>query len=228
MMTANQKSRMPCRSVLCWRLLALCLAISVGGCDESPRRHRAGGGSHSPADVVAQLLAENEPFDFDFDLDDVNGNHLSKGDFDGKVLIVDLWGTWCPPCRAEVPHFVALYRQYADQGLQVIGMNDEQRGGVETEARIVRKYCKDYDVDYPCAIITRAIKRQVPDYGSFPTTLFIDRAGKVRLKLLGYHDLPILQAAVEALLKEQAPGATADPTEESGKPDDPAENPAKK
>jgi thiol-disulfide isomerase/thioredoxin len=225
MMTDDRNNRRP--GVVGWssRLLVLCLAVSLWGCDDNPRRRGMGGGELSPAEVIAILLEENEPFEFDFDLDDVNGNHLSKANFAGKVLIVDLWGTWCDPCRMEVPHFVALNRQYADQGLRVIGMNDESRGSIEAEARIVRKYCEANGVDYPCAILTRRIKQQVPGYGTFPMTLFLDRTGKVRLRLMGYHDLSYLQAAVEALLKESAPGANARP-DQSGESNGPGKTPA--
>src|SRR5262249_29822469 len=88
-------------------LIALCLALALPACDDaSPRR--GGAGSLSLAEEVDRLLKENEPFEFDFDLKDVNGQKLSKADFAGKVLIVDIWGTWCPPCRMEIPHFLEL------------------------------------------------------------------------------------------------------------------------
>src|SRR5258708_5438786 len=79
------------------RLLFACLLLLGMGCDDLP----SGRGMHgvSPADDVAQLLKENVPFPFQFELEDIVGNKLSKADFSGKVLIVDFWGTWCPPCR---------------------------------------------------------------------------------------------------------------------------------
>src|SRR5262245_25058128 len=91
-------------------LVSMCLALALSSCDDvSPRR--GGGGSVSVDEEVSRLLKENEPFEFDFDLKDVNGQRLSKADFAGKVLIVDIWGTWCPPCRMEVPLFQALQLQ---------------------------------------------------------------------------------------------------------------------
>src|SRR5437762_9755963 len=105
------------------RLLPLGLLLCLWGCDDSsPPARRVARGLTVEAQV-AQLLDENVPFEFDFDLEDVNGQRLSKADFAGKVLIVDIWGTWCPPCRMEIPHFLALHRQYGDQGLQVVGLN---------------------------------------------------------------------------------------------------------
>jgi thiol-disulfide isomerase/thioredoxin len=187
-------------------LVSAGVALALSACDdESPRR--GGRRSLSLNEEVSRLLEENEPFQFDFDLKDVNGQKLAKADFAGKVLIVDIWGTWCPPCRMEIPHFQALQRQYGERGLQVVGLNDEQTDDDDraSAARLVRSFCRTQGVDYPCAVITRSIKEQVPQYGSFPTTLFIDHTGKVRLKLIGAYGMPVLQAVVEALLKEMPP-----------------------
>jgi thiol-disulfide isomerase/thioredoxin len=203
----------------------LCLALSLWGCDESrPRRGGAGGRALSTADVVAELLDENKPFEFDFDLKDVDGNRLSKSDFEGKVLIVDIWGTWCPPCRMEIPHFVALDRTYREKGLRIVGLNYEHDDDAADAAKHVRQFRSAEGVSYPCALATPNVIRQVPDFEGFPTTLFIDHTGRVRLKIVGYNELPFLQAAVEALLKEMPPaqGAAADEAEPA---DDAGEKP---
>ena len=197
------------------RLIPICLALSLSACDD-PSPRRGGARSLSLTEEVSRLLEENRPFDFDFDLKDVNGQKLAKADFAGKVLIVDIWGTWCPPCRTEIPHFQALQRQYGERGLQVVGLNDERTDDDDraSAARLVRSFCRAEGVDYPCAVITERIKEQVPEYGSFPTTLFIDHTGKVRLKLIGAYGMPVLQAVVEALLKEMPPATEASPVAE--------------
>src|SRR5215471_16433167 len=101
-------------------LVSILAALALSSCDDVSSR-RGGGGYVSVAEEVSRLLKENEPFEFNFDLKDVNGQRLSKADFAGKVLIVDIWGTWCPPCRMEVPLFQALQLEYGEQGLQVVG-----------------------------------------------------------------------------------------------------------
>jgi len=196
------------------RLWPLCLIVTAWGCDDVPRQ--------APAEVsVARLLEEFTPFEFDFDLTDVSGNRLAKEDFAGKVLIVDVWGTWCPPCRMELPHLIALNREFHDQGLAVIGLNDEgDRATRSVDERTVRQFCEANGVDYPCAVITRQIKRQIPGYGSFPTTMFLDRSGTVRLKVAGLLDRAFLQEVVETLLKEPAPGGTAAEPDQNESADD--------
>jgi thiol-disulfide isomerase/thioredoxin len=197
------------RAIRCG-LVAIGLAVAFSACDDVTQPH----GAARQIDVTEEagrLLKEFEPFEFDFDLKDVSGQNVSKADFAGKVLIVDIWGTWCPPCRMEIPFFLELKRQYGPKGLEIVGLNDEGTDDDDraSAARLVRSYCRTQGIDYPCAIITQPIKEQVPRYGSFPTTLFIDHTGKVRLKLMGLHDLPFLQAIVEALLKELPPAADA-------------------
>ncbi|MGE5194629.1 MAG: TlpA family protein disulfide reductase [Deltaproteobacteria bacterium] len=227
-MTVPQDLLTPRVMFFCRLALALCLMVSLWGCNESrPRRHGGGGGGLSPADEVAQLLAENEPFEFDFDLEDIHGKRVSKADFAGKVLIVDIWGTWCPPCRGEIPHFVALDQEYRDRGLQIVGLNFEQVDNAKVAMKQVRQFCDAEGVRYPCALAGERIIRQVPDFEGFPTTLFFDHTGKVRMRVVGYHEPAFLKAAVEALLKDMPTGQTAHPAE-GEQPDDAGEKPVEK
>jgi thiol-disulfide isomerase/thioredoxin len=146
-------------------------------------------------------FAEHRSFDFDFDLKDVNGKSVSKARFAGKILIVDIWGTWCGPCRMEIPHFIALHKEFGEKGLQIVGLNSE---GEDTPdpVREVKKFCKEEGVTYPCALITDELTEQIPDFEGFPTTMFFDRKGKARLKVTGYHDIWFLRTVVERLLNE--------------------------
>ncbi|MCY2968145.1 MAG: TlpA disulfide reductase family protein, partial [Planctomycetota bacterium] len=149
------------------------------------------------AKEVAKLMETHEPFEFNFELDDINGKKVSKAEFAGKVMIVDIWGTWCPPCRAEIPHFVELDKEFKEKGLQIVGLNREQTKDDEAAVKLVKDFNEQQGVTYPCALITEEIMGQVPEFQGFPTTLFIDRAGKVRLKVVGARGPEFLQAVVE-------------------------------
>ncbi|MHC4586004.1 MAG: peroxiredoxin family protein, partial [Planctomycetota bacterium] len=63
-----------------------------------------------------------------FTLQDLNGKNVSLADFQGKVLILDFWATWCPPCVKEIPHFIELYEQYKDKGFEIVGISLDQAG----------------------------------------------------------------------------------------------------
>lgn len=150
---------------------------------------------------IADQLATHKSFPFDFDVIDVNGMAHKLSDYKGKVLVVDIWGTWCPPCRAEIPSFVKLQATYGEKGFQMIGLNYEGDNS-ETSAEKVRKFIQEHGINYPCALGTDAIRDQVPDFEGYPTTLFIDRQGRVRLKVVGLHPYEFLEAVVTTLLDE--------------------------
>jgi thiol-disulfide isomerase/thioredoxin len=151
-------------------------------------------------------LAEHEPFDFQFSLPDLTGKTVSLHDFRGKVLIVDIWGTWCPPCRMEIPHFIQLYEKHRSRGLEIVGINYEN-GSPEQVRSIIAQFVEKNGVSYPCVVGDQATQDQVPEFEGFPTTLFVDREGVVRLKLVGYHPYEKLESIVLELL-DRKPSAT--------------------
>ncbi|WP_341325453.1 redoxin domain-containing protein [Methylotuvimicrobium sp. KM2] len=81
----------------------------------------------------------------DYRLPDLNGNERSLSEWRGKITIVNFWATWCPPCREEIPEFVALQQEYQDRGLQFVGI------AIETKES-VKKYLDFVDINYPMLI----------------------------------------------------------------------------
>ncbi|MBI3723015.1 TlpA family protein disulfide reductase, partial [bacterium] len=154
---------------------------------------------------VAKALAEKPLFDYDFDLKTLDGKTLKLADLKGKVVIVDIWGTWCPPCRAEIPHFVKLYEKYREKGLEIVGIACERTDDDET-SKVVEKFAAEHGIKYPLALNEhgKAEKSVKPSFAGYPTTLFIDRDGKLRLKEIGYHPLEALEAYTKALLDAKA------------------------
>ena len=159
------------------------------------------------AKQAREVLATGESFPFDFAVTDLAGQNISLTGYQGKVLITDIWGTWCPPCRAEIPSFVKLQTEYGPQGLQIVGLNYENNPDEAATKEAVQKFMQDNGMNYPCALGTEEIQRQVPNFQGYPTTLFIDRTGKVRAKVVGSHDYAFLEAIVKILLEEAAPAA---------------------
>lgn len=154
--------------------------------------------------AVKQLLADFESFDFKFSLPDLEGKAISLTDMAGKVVVADIWGTWCPPCREEIPHFVALQEKYREQGLSIVGINYE-RGDPQEAVKLISDFARDYKMNYPCVIGDEQTRAQVPSFEGYPTTLFIDRTGKVRLSVVGLQPYSRLEAVITTLLAEKAP-----------------------
>jgi thiol-disulfide isomerase/thioredoxin len=108
------------------------------------------------------------------DLKDINGRVLRLSDYRGKVVLINFWATWCPPCRAEMPDLVKLQREHGKEGLQIIGVTYPP----ETTAR-VRRFARSLKVNYPIALGTREIKTRFSSEEILPLTVVINRNGKV-------------------------------------------------
>ena len=148
-------------------------------------------------------LEAGETYPFTFVGTDTQGNEQSLEALAGKVVIVDFWGTWCPPCRAEIPSFVELQEKYGDQGFQMIGLNYERKESEEANLKAVLDFAEEFSMNYPCILSDDETRAQVPNFRGFPTTLFIDRSGKVRLTVVGLHEFAYLEAVVNVLLEEE-------------------------
>lgn len=164
-----------------------------------------------------ELLATHEPFDFAFLLKDLDGQPVALQDYQGKVVLVDIWGTWCGPCRKEVPHLIELHQNYRDQGFEIVGINDERNLGLSAEEAppVIREFADQFGITYTCVIADDATLEKVPNFEGYPTKLLIDRNGTVRAKLVGYRSYHQLEAFVKLLLNERVAEATrsgADPT----------------
>lgn len=148
-------------------------------------------------------LEAGETFPFTFEGTDIEGNEQSLEALLGKVVIVDFWGTWCPPCRAEVPSFVELQKKYGDQGFQIIGLNYERKESEEENLKGVVEFAEEFSINYPCILSDEETRAQVPNFRGYPTTLFIDRRGQVRMTAVGLHEYAYLEAVVNILLAEE-------------------------
>ena len=164
-------------------------------------------------------LSEGALFPYDFSITTLAGEKLSLKDLRGKVVIVNYWGTWCPPCRSEIPHFVELQKRYKDK-LAIVGMTWERGQKGPAVAKKVQAFAKKLGVQYPLALLSEeGDLSAVPNLTAFPTTLFLDRKGRVRAREEGYRDLAALERLVKALLAEPAP-APPKPEKEPPPPQD--------
>ncbi|MEZ0229523.1 MAG: TlpA disulfide reductase family protein [Planctomycetota bacterium] len=149
---------------------------------------------------TTEALGKDALFTFDFEVKTLDGQDLKLSSLKGKVVIVDVWGTWCPPCRAEIPHFVKLYETYKAQGLEIVGLAFEGENPDPTGT--VKTFAEKNGIKYPLACLDESspVLKSIPEFGAFPTTIFVDREGKVRLKEVGARGPGALEGITKTLL----------------------------
>ena len=130
----------------------------------------------------------------DFALPDLEGKTVRLSDFKGKVIILDFWATWCPPCVKEIPHFIELYEQYKENGFQMIGIAIQSGS-----ASNVRQFAEEHGINYPILMGNREITREYGGINAIPTTFVIDRQGRIVEKYIGYRAKEIFEKQLKAL-----------------------------
>jgi len=112
----------------------------------------------------------------DFNLPDSSGVQHSISEWAGKILVINFWATWCPPCRREIPEFIVLQKQYAANGLSFIGIAIDEKDAVE-------EFMKSAGINYPMLIggndgivLANQLGNSV---GAVPYTVIVDRSGQI-------------------------------------------------
>ena len=130
---------------------------------------------------------------------DVDGKPVSLAEFKGKVVILDFWATWCPPCRTEIPGYIALQKKYASEGLAVIGVSVDTDGVAP-----VKKFVKDMGINYVVVMANDDIQNAYGPIQGYPTTFIIDRDGQIRGMKLGRKPAADFEKDVLAVLRPAA------------------------
>ena len=126
-------------------------------------------------------------------LPDLKGNNQSFAQWRGKVLIVNFWATWCPPCRVEIPQFIKVQEKYRSRGLVFVGVAVDKKDAV-------RAYADEIGINYPVLLgdleAIELSRKAGNRFGALPFTLILDRSGKIIATELG----GLTQARLEAII----------------------------
>ena len=129
-----------------------------------------------------------------FKVDTLDGRPLSVGDYQGKVILLNFWATWCGPCRSEIPDLVELQNKYKDQ-LQIIGLVVD-----DDDEDAVKKFAEKFGINYPVAIATEELRMQYGGIPALPTSFVLDGEGRVVQKHEGLRDPVLYEAEIRSLL----------------------------
>jgi thiol-disulfide isomerase/thioredoxin len=162
----------------------LLLAV-LGGCSRSPNVDLIPASNRIPATEISASFLNHQ---------DVYLSQLK-----GKVVLLNFWATWCPPCRMEIPSLVKMKNTYQSKGLEVIGLSVEVNNKQPKE--YFDKFISDSQINYPVGLATMETMR---GYGinPIPATFFIDKSGRVAYKMEGGYPEEYIIAVVKKLLAE--------------------------
>ena len=172
-------------------LLAGCL---FSGCSYGPSTVKA-------ASVKPDKERHSAP---DFALKDADGKTVRLSDYKGKVVMLDFWATWCPPCKVEIPWLIDLERKNKDRGFEVLGVSMDDEGW-----EVVKPFMREVGMNYRVVIGNDATAEMYGNVESLPETFLIDRESKIAAIHIGLASRKDFEDEVEQLLNAK-PGLTPD------------------
>ncbi len=174
-------------------------ALVSAGCQTSPTIADSSPvlskpGKESRPAAVSSAPGEVGSAAFDFELQDSTGKTVRLSDFKGKVVVLDFWATWCPPCRKEIPGFVTLQESYREKGVEVIGVSLD-RGWAP-----VKPFMQEYRINYTIVLGDQKLTEMYGGFTGIPTTFIIDKSGTIRDRHTGYMPPETFERAVKLLI----------------------------
>jgi thiol-disulfide isomerase/thioredoxin len=129
-----------------------------------------------------------------FSLTDITGKPLKLSDYQGKVVLLDFWATWCGPCRIEIPGFVELQKRYGAQGFSMVGIS------MDDSAEPVVDFYKQFQMNYPVAIGNDRLGELYGGVLGLPTSFLIGRDGRIYAKHVGATGFDVFEDEIKQLL----------------------------
>lgn len=130
----------------------------------------------------------------DFKLADINGKNMSLSEFKGKVIILDFFASWCPPCKMEIPDFIQLQTAYREKGFSVVGV-------ALVDKNEAKDFAEKMGINYPILVDDNSASTIYGPIRSIPTTFVIDKEFTIRRIYIGYRSKDVFEKDVQELLK---------------------------
>ncbi|QOV10542.1 peroxiredoxin family protein [Viridibacillus arvi] len=133
----------------------------------------------------------------DFELETLEGKKVKLSDFRGKKVILNFWATWCPPCKAEIPHMQKYYEKYAEEdNFEIVAVN---LTSYKESVKYVKKFVKTYEMTFPVLLDTKGEQMDAYEIYVVPTTYYLDTKGIVQKKVRGPVDQDSMRESIKAL-----------------------------
>jgi thiol-disulfide isomerase/thioredoxin len=172
-------------------LILFLYTVTITGCQ---KESRAG---IDPAAESNVSLGGDENKAPDFTLTSVSGEDVSLSDFKGKVVIIDFWATWCPPCRKGIPDLISLQKEYKDN-VAVIGISLDR----ENTKAGVPDFVNKMGINYPIVYFNDKVIIDFGGVSAIPTTFIIDQKGNIVKKMIGLYPKGEYEQKIKELIKK--------------------------
>ncbi|MFJ3162920.1 TlpA family protein disulfide reductase [Streptomyces kanasensis] len=189
---------------------AMASALALTACSAGPKGTSGGGGDTNFVTNTGGIstIAEGErPATDGIAGETLDGGRLDVADLKGKVVVLNVWGSWCNPCRAEAPHFTKVANDLKAKGVEFVGINTR-----DPEKLKAVTFEQDYSVPYPSIrdpygkIILNGFPKGVVHPQAIPSTVVLDREGKIAARSLKALSEKELRSMIEPVLAEKAGG----------------------
>ena len=202
----------PARLAFTIAVLSLFATIGVSSCNSNDElRSAAPTPANTPAVPIRNAPAPQPVLStlpanvLESELQALNGAPIKLSNYAGKVLLVNLWATWCTPCRVETPELVKLYKENRARGLEIVGLSTENP---EASAEKVKQFVQDFEVNYRIGWATPEVALTLMQgRDAIPQSFVIGRDGRVIKRFVGFNPSstpPLLKAAIEEALNGKA------------------------
>jgi thiol-disulfide isomerase/thioredoxin len=185
----------PLRLVTTVVAFGLLVAIGVSSCNSNDAPTKTTTAARANTLPRQVLEAENRA---------ASGAPIKLGNYSGKVLLVNLWATWCGPCRMETPELVRLHKEFQSRGVEMIGLSTENP---DASARSVSEFVREFNVDYQIGWAKPEVAQiMMQGRSSIPQSFIIARDGRVVRRFIGFNPETTptqLKEALEQALKEE-------------------------
>ncbi|GAB4504662.1 MAG: TlpA disulfide reductase family protein [Anaerolineales bacterium] len=154
---------------------------------------------HSGNSTAGQIPAPRQGFLApDFSLQTLTGENLRLADLRGQVILVNLWASWCPPCRAEMPTLQKMYAEYKDQGFTILAVNMTS----QDDPAAIQPFVQQYGITFPVLLDPNGDTARLYELRSLPSSFFLDRQGIIREVVIGGPMAEaLLRTRIETLLQ---------------------------
>lgn len=130
----------------------------------------------------------------DFTLKNRDGTPFTLSEHEGEVVVLNIWATWCPPCRKEIPDFIDIQNEMRDDDVLFVGVSVDKEGW-----QVVRPFAKKYEINYPIVVDDGTIRQKYGPFRGIPTTFIINKKGKVEYVAPGMISKQKLQPILKKL-----------------------------